>query len=207
MRTSKTASTLVAAAVVGGGAGAAVDRYRRRRHQHHDGHERRAPGRRAAGVGQPDTRSTSRQVYEGAEDSVAFITAEGDPAGLGTVRRSQSGTATGSGFVISNDGYIVTNAHVVEGASSVKVKVGDGDTQTAQVIGKDTSTDLALLKVDPGVAAHSTPSRSRTPATSTWATPPIAIGNPYGLERTLTTGVVSALDARSARRTASRSTT
>ena len=70
---------------------------------------------------------TPGQVYDKAKDSVVYITAEitqqsSSPFG------DQSGTATGSGFVISKDGYIVTNAHVVDGASTVKVKVGDGAT-------------------------------------------------------------------------------
>ena len=74
------------------------------------------------------------------------------------------GTATGSGFVISTDGKIITNEHVVDGATSVTVKIGtDGKEQTAQVLGADASKDLALLKVDPAP-----PSCTRSPL----ATPP-----------------------------------
>jgi putative serine protease PepD len=124
---------------------------------------------------------------------VAFITAKVNQEDAGPLGGSSSGTATGSGFVISSEGYIVTNAHVVDGASSVKVKVGDGDTQTARVVGEDTSADIALLKIDPGsqtlhpLALADSDSLHVGDAT-------YAIGSPYGLERTLTTGIVSALD-------------
>ncbi len=131
-------------------------------------------------------------MYESARDSVAFITAKVTQQDAGPLGGSSSGTATGSGFVISSEGYIVTNAHVVEGASSVKVKVGDGDTKTARVVGEDTSADIALLKVDPGSqtlhALTLADSDNLHVGDATYA-----IGSPYGLERTLTTGVVSAL--------------
>jgi putative serine protease PepD len=132
------------------------------------------------------------QVYERSKDSVAFITARVTQAAAGPFGESQSGEATGSGFVVSKDGYIVTNAHVVDGASSVKVKVGDGATTPARVVGKDSSTDIALLKVDPGdqelkpLVFGDSDDVEVGDAT-------FAIGNPYGLSRTLTTGVISAL--------------
>jgi putative serine protease PepD len=126
---------------------------------------------------------TPGQAYDAAKASVAYVTAE---IGNG------SGRATGSGFVVSSSGYVVTNAHVVDGASSVKVKLGAGGTSPAKVVGKDTSTDIALLKVDPGgrtlrPLAFGDSSRAKV------GDPTYAIGNPYGLSRTLTTGVVSAL--------------
>ena len=64
--------------------------------------------------------------------------------------RSQGGTATGSGFVVDKDGTIITNAHVVEGSDDVQVRFGEeGDFVDAEVAGRDPSTDLAVLKVDP----------------------------------------------------------
>jgi putative serine protease PepD len=94
---------------------------------------------------------------------------------------------------VSNAGYVVTNAHVVEGATSVKVKIGDGEARTAKVVGTDTSSDIALLKVDPSgldlVPLALADSDDLHVGDATFA-----IGNPYGLDRTLTTGVVSALD-------------
>ncbi len=182
----------MAAAVVGGGAGAAVTGIATG-----DTSTTTVTGAAPQAAVQPvsakpATASTSRDVYEGARDSVAFITAKVTQQDSGPFGGAQSGTATGSGFVISSDGYIVTNAHVVEGASSVKVKVGDGDTQTARVVGEDSSADLALLKVAPGSQQF----HALTLADSSnlhVGDPTYAIGNPYGLERTLTTGVVSAL--------------
>ena len=135
---------------------------------------------------------TPRPVYERAKGSVAFITAEITQQSSSPFGDPQSGSATGTGFVISKDGYIVTNDHVVDGASSVKVKVGDGKTQSARIVGTDQSTDLALLKVD-------TNGKDLPPLTFGDSNgvkvgdPTYAIGNPFGLSRTLTTGVVSAL--------------
>ena len=139
------------------------------------------------------TALTPRQVYERSKDSVVFISAtvrqqSSSPFGP---QGSPSDTATGTGFVISKDGYIVTNEHVVSGASSVKVKVGDGAATTARIVGTDASTDLALLKVDSGQDL-----RALTLGDSDGVNvgdPTSAIGNPFGLSRTLTTGVVSAL--------------
>jgi putative serine protease PepD len=139
---------------------------------------------------------TPGQVYRQTAGSVAFITAEiTQDAGSDNPfapSQSQSGTATGSGFVVSKDGLIVTNNHVVDGATSIKVKIGDGPQQTARLIGRDSSTDLALLKVDTGGKAL-TPLKLADSSTVQVGDPTYAIGNPYGLDRTLTTGVVSAL--------------
>jgi putative serine protease PepD len=63
---------------------------------------------------------------------------------------SGAGGATGSGFVIDEDGHIVTNEHVVEGATSVRVRFNEGAPVTARIVGEDPSSDLALLKIDPG---------------------------------------------------------
>jgi putative serine protease PepD len=129
-------------------------------------------------------------VYQQAKDSVAYITAQITQSSGGPFGQTQSGTATGSGFVVSSDGYIVTNDHVVDGASSVKAKVGDGKTLDAKVVGTDPSTDLALLKID---ASGLTPLTFGDSSSVQVGDPAYAIGNPYGLDRTLTTGVISAL--------------
>ena len=93
---------------------------------------------------------TVRQVYEKDAPGVVFITAEvtqqsSSPFG---VPQEQKGTATGSGFVIDDKGYILTNAHVVDGASKVQVGFEHDKTVDAKVVGKDLSSDVALLKVD-----------------------------------------------------------
>ena len=95
----------------------------------------------------------------------------------------------GSGFIISPDGYIVTNAHVVDGASEVTVKLNDRREFTAKVIGADKRTDIALIKVDaknlPALDLASTPPQPRQVE---WV---IAIGSPFGFENSVTAGVVS----------------
>jgi putative serine protease PepD len=135
---------------------------------------------------------TPRQVYDGAKDSVAFITARVTQTSNDPFGASGSGEATGSGFVVSSDGYVVTNAHVVENASAVKVKIGDGPTRTARIVGRDVSSDIAVLKVDPGDQTLKPLPFGDSSAVNV-GDPTYAIGNPYGLSRTLTTGVVSAL--------------
>jgi serine protease Do len=101
-------------------------------------------------------------------------------------RREESG---GSGFIISADGLVVTNVHVVEGADKVTVKIGDRE-YPAEVKGKDSATDLALLKIDAG---HDLPylalGDSEKLRSGDWV---MAVGDPLGLENTVTTGVVSA---------------
>jgi len=96
----------------------------------------------------------------------------------------------GSGFIISGDGYILTNDHVVEGADEIKVKLSDGRTFIATVKGLDAKLDLALLKIDAG--DHLPVARlgdSGALQVGEWV---MAIGNPFGLEQTVTVGIVSA---------------
>ncbi|RFS26555.1 PDZ domain-containing protein [Chitinophaga silvatica] len=102
--------------------------------------------------------------------------------------RSQSGS--GSGFIISSDGFIITNNHVVENADSIKVSFVDGRKVTAEIKGTDPSTDLAVLKVDESGLKALQLADSSTLQVGQIA---IAIGNPMGLQYTVTTGVVSAL--------------
>jgi serine protease Do len=95
----------------------------------------------------------------------------------------------GSGFIINPSGYIVTNNHVVEGATDIRVKVDDGREMAGKVVGRDPKTDLALLKVE----ATGLPVISLGDSTQLQVGEPVmAIGNPFGLERTVTTGIVSA---------------
>jgi S1-C subfamily serine protease len=140
---------------------------------------------------------TARDIYKRDAPGVAFITADivqraqASPFDFG-IPQEQQGTATGSGFVIDKDGTIATNAHVVDGATKVTVRFGDGATHPAKVLGVDKSIDLALLKIDPkGVDLH--PLVLGSSRGLQVGDPTVAIGNPFGLDRTLTTGVVSAL--------------
>src|SRR5262249_2322334 len=93
---------------------------------------------------------------------------------------------------ISDDGYILTNAHVVDGAKSVTVGFKDKKTVDAKIVGKDVSSDVALLKVSvPKSELH--PLSLGNSDKVTVGDPVVAIGNPFGLDRTVTTGIVSAL--------------
>ena len=96
----------------------------------------------------------------------------------------------GSGFVITADGYILTNAHVIEGADEITVKLTDKREYKAKVIGADKRTDVALIKIEPSAALPAVkfgdPSRLRV---GEWV---VAIGSPFGFENTVTAGIVSA---------------
>ncbi|GBU20094.1 MULTISPECIES: Do family serine endopeptidase [Methylobacterium] len=116
---------------------------------------------------------------------------EGGPQsfGNGAPQRREGRGAVGSGFIISGDGYVVTNNHVVDHASTVQVTLDDGRTLDAKVIGKDSKTDIALLKIkDEGSYPYVQFGRS-APRVGDWV---VAIGNPFGLGGTVTAGIVSA---------------
>jgi serine protease Do len=110
--------------------------------------------------------------------------------GQGTTQSTPEQRALGSGFIIDPAGYIVTNNHVVDGAHSVSVTMTDGNKFKAKVIGRDSKTDLALLKIEAG---HALPyvafGDSDNEHEGDWV---IAVGNPYGLGGTVTAGIVSA---------------
>ena len=139
---------------------------------------------------------TVNEIYDQEGRGVAFVSARGvssdenSPFGL-----PQEGDATGSGFVVDEQGHILTNAHVVEGADSVEVSFDESGTSVpAEVKGVDTSTDLAVLKVDPSdVKGGVTPVPLGDSSQPEVGDPVIAIGNPFGYSRTVTTGIVSGL--------------
>src|SRR5436853_61063 len=97
--------------------------------------------------------------------------------------------AAGSGFVLNTNGFIVTNSHVVENATDIQVKLDDGRELPAKVVGRDSKTDIALLKVDAtGLLVIPLGDSSASQV----GEPVMAIGNPFGLDQTVTTGIVSA---------------
>ena len=106
---------------------------------------------------------------------------------LPTPKRKEQGT--GSGFLINRDGYLLTNAHVVRNASDVSITLKDGRTFDGQVIGADSVTDVAVVKVDGENLPSVTLGNSEKIQPGQWA---IAIGNPLGLENTVTAGIISA---------------
>lgn len=112
----------------------------------------------------------------------------GGPGGMQPQHRGSRG-AVGSGFIISADGYVVTNNHVVDHAKTVQVTLDDGRTLDAKVIGKDAKTDVALLKIKEGGNFPYVQFGKAAPQVGDWV---VAIGNPFGLGGTVTAGIVSA---------------
>ncbi len=101
----------------------------------------------------------------------------------------KSGVSLGSGFFLSGDGYIVTNNHVVVGGTTVEITTDDGKVHPGKVIGTDTQTDLALIKIETQVDLPYVRLAKAEPRTGEWV---LAIGNPFGLGGTVTAGIVSA---------------
>ncbi|MEM1199179.1 MAG: Do family serine endopeptidase [Pseudomonadota bacterium] len=98
--------------------------------------------------------------------------------------------SSGSGFVISEDGFLVTNNHVVNNGATIKVKFANGDEHEAELIGSDPKTDLALLKIKANGKKFPFVRFAKTPArVGDWV---VAVGNPFGLGGTVTTGIISA---------------
>ncbi len=147
------------------------------------------------------------KIYNMYRDSVVFITTEqfvrvrphplyNDPVFRQFFRQPrgqqqvQKRTGLGTGFILSRDGYICTNHHVVQGATNIFVKVND-KSYKAKIYGSDKRTDIALLKIEtPGDLKPVYFGDSDKINVGDWA---IAIGNPFGLDRTFTVGVISAL--------------
>ncbi len=136
---------------------------------------------------------TVQQIYKQEGRGVVFIQSQGVSEGTSAFGQQQQGTATGSGFVVDKDGTIITNAHVVEGASKVTVSFEEGgEAIDADVKGIDPDSDIAVLKINPeGRDLTVLPLGDSSKAQV--GDPVVAIGNPFGLQRTVTTGIVSAL--------------
>jgi putative serine protease PepD len=113
--------------------------------------------------------------------------------GVVTIKvNTAQGQALGSGFVIDREGHIVTNDHVVAGASSITVQFADGATYNAQLVGADPSTDVAVVKVN-APSSELTPLEFADSSTVQVGDGVVAIGSPLGLDETVTSGIVSAL--------------
>ena len=124
-------------------------------------------------------------IYERSHKAVVEITAR-------ATQFSGSQAAQGSGFVYDGAGHIVTNQHVVEGASSITVRFWDGSTRTARLVGTDPSTDLAVIDVN-APASFLEPVRLGDSSSVDVGEGVVAMGSPFGLEGTVTSGIVSAL--------------
>ena len=182
------ASALLAAVGIGVGGGAAL-------HAHlSSGSSKTVVRQVTVGTGQPTASKSAlsiseiyKRAYKGVVEIMVTTQAQADPFG-----GSQSQQAQGSGWVYDRNGDIVTNDHVVSGSQSVSVKFWNGAIYKARVVGADPSTDLAVIKVN-------APSSLLSPLTLGESSKlavgdgVVAIGSPFGLEETVTSGIVSAL--------------
>ncbi|WP_405685853.1 S1C family serine protease [Streptomyces sp. NBC_00057] len=145
-----------------------------------------------------DTTSTGSGVIPGttvsqsSKGSVAGVAEAVSPMIVEVNATSTAGTSTGSGVVITSDGEVVTNNHVISGASSIEVTLSTGKTYTADVVGTDPDKDLALIKLR-GASGLKTATLGDSSAVSV-GDQVVAIGSPEGLTGTVTSGIVSALD-------------
>jgi putative serine protease PepD len=148
----------------------------------------------------PATQTVVRQVTvtdsQPAANSALSVSALYDRVHQGVVTikvTTPQGQALGSGFVIDSEGHIVTNDHVVDGASSISVEFSDGSTYDAQLVGTDASTDIGVIKVN-APSSELTPLQLGDSSAVQVGDEVVAIGSPLGLNETVTSGIVSALN-------------
>ena len=140
---------------------------------------------------------SAREIYDRDAPGVVLVRASSLQANASSMDLSQrsDGVASAAGFVIDDEGRLLTNAHVVAGATDISVTFSGDQTVPARVLGKDEETDLALLGVEPkGLDLH--PLALGTSGSVQVGDPTVSIGNPTGRDRTLTTGVVAAKQRR-----------
>ncbi len=142
---------------------------------------------------------TLSSIYNQVSPSVVLITvlvpSSGSAIpGFGTTNPSQLSQALGSGFVWDASGHIVTNDHVVSGATSIEVTFADGNTYTASIVGEDPYSDLAVIQVSGATASELKPVTMGESSQMKVGDVAIAIGNPFGLSETMTTGIISGVN-------------
>jgi putative serine protease PepD len=181
---------LLVAGVLGGGVAVGIDR----------------------AIGDEDATTVIREVTAGTAESAAFSNPSGKTISdiYGSAKRgvvqvlatsvvsdnpfgSQPARALGSGFVIDKAGHVVTNYHVIDRASKIEVSFSGNDGMPATVIGRDPSTDIAVLRIKRAQGRALTPLELGNSDVVRVGDAVVAIGNPFGLERTVTAGIVSAL--------------
>ncbi|MCX2184319.1 trypsin-like peptidase domain-containing protein [Streptomyces sp. SKN60] len=168
------AAVAIAAAAVGGGTATLVERWT-------DGGTATASGAVSGTNVSASSKGTVAGVAQAVSPSIVEISAS-----------SNSGKSTGSGVIITSDGEIVTNNHVISGASQISVQLSDGKTYTAKVVGTDPDKDLALIKLQ-GASGLKTATLGDSSKVRV-GDEVVAIGSPEGLTGTVTSGIVSALD-------------
>lgn len=141
----------------------------------------------AVGLGQTDDNFISAAVEKTGAAVVRINSSRSRSSNLG----QGSVQGTGSGFITRSDGLVMTNAHVVEGADRVTVTLKDGREFTGQVVGADRRTDVAIVKIQATNLPTVSLGNSDQAKPGEWA---IAIGNPLGLDNTVTVGIISATD-------------
>ena len=164
---------------------------------------RTSPGPTESAQVADDNRLTVSEIYARAAPGVVQITStsgqEDDPNVFpvqpGEEPRLPPDQALGSGFVIDKAGHIVTNYHVIEGADQIEVSFSNQDTLRATLVGSDPSTDIAVLRVDASSRGLN-PLEFGDSGDVRVGDPVVAIGNPFGLARTATAGIVSAVQER-----------
>src|SRR5215207_1783463 len=143
-----------------------------------------SPSSGGTAVATPASRVTTgdvdvARIYQRAQEGVVYVEA----------RNSSGSGGSGSGFVVDDDGSILTNHHVIDDATELRVRFGeDGDPVAARLVGSDPSTDLALLRVDPD-DADLQPLRLASSDDVRVGEPAVAIGSPFGLRGTVTAGI------------------
>ncbi|WP_037678742.1 S1C family serine protease [Streptomyces griseus] len=136
--------------------------------------------------------TTTSVVPSSKKGDIAAVAAAVSPSIVEINATSNSGESTGSGVIITSNGEIITNNHVIAGASSVKVRTSEGKTYTANVVGTDSKKDLALIKLE-NASGLKTAGLGDSSAVSVGDSV-VAIGSPEGLSGTVTSGIVSALN-------------
>ena len=140
-----------------------------------------------------DTEKTNIEIFRQASPSVVYITTLSDMVNLWTRDITRIPRGTGSGFIWDNHGHIITNYHVLEGASEIRIRLSDQRTFNAVLVGASPHHDIAVLRM-PRVSNMPSSLPIGTSHDLQVGQMMYAIGNPFGLDQTLTTGIVSALN-------------
>jgi S1-C subfamily serine protease len=137
----------------------------------------------AHGDGQTPAANIVHGIYQREGRSVYFVQASGAQG---------QGGGTGTAWLYDNNGDLVTNEHVISGSTDVALRVGENELVPVKVVGEDASTDIAVLRADPKALRNTHPLELANASEIFVGQPVVAIGNPFGLEGTITTGIVSA---------------